>query len=46
MASDLAEIERAGCDGCISKPIEPSLFAGQIAQHLPKTSPDRTHHGA
>jgi CheY-like chemotaxis protein len=39
MAGDLAEIERAGCDGCISKPIEPSLFADEIAKHLPNTSP-------
>ena len=34
MPSDLVAIERAGCNGCIAKPIEPTRFVTEIADYL------------
>jgi two-component system cell cycle response regulator DivK len=34
MPSDLDAIERAGCDGCIAKPVEPESFAAEVASYL------------
>jgi len=32
MAADLGKIQEAGCDGYISKPIDPDTFAQQVAE--------------
>ena len=34
MPRELEKVRVAGCDGYLSKPIEPTLFAGQIAEYL------------
>jgi two-component system cell cycle response regulator DivK len=34
MPRDIEEIEHVGCNGYLAKPIEPMLFAQQLAAHL------------
>lgn len=42
MKGDKEAILRAGCDGYISKPIDPELFVGQVEHYLQPSAPEET----